>query len=124
MAALLALAVSLAAQAQGTLTGHVFDPSNSAVPKATVTVTGPGGVVKVATTNDDGEFSISGLPTGQYTIRVIASGFGLFEKAAVAVAAGKPTAFDAKLSVEVSKQEVTVADTQQVELDPAKNAGA
>src|SRR5579871_23132 len=119
---LAALAASLLAQAQGTLSGHVLDPSNSAVPKATVTVTGPGGAVKVATTNDNGEFSIPGLAPGKYTIRVIASGFTLYEKTDLDVA--RATTFDAKLSVEVSKQEVTVADTQQVELDPAKNAGA
>ena len=119
---LAALASTMLAQGQGTLSGHVYDPSNSAVPKATVTVTGPGGVVKVATTDDNGAFSVTGLPAGKYTVRVIAGGFGLFEKTDLDVA--RATTFDAKLSVEVSKQEVTVADTQQVELDPAKNAGA
>ncbi len=112
------------AQALGTLHGQVIDPSGSAIPKASVVVSGPNNVVKVADTNDNGEYTIAGLPAGTYTVRVTAPGFTLFEKKDLAIATGRPTALDVKLTVEVSKQEVTVSDTQQVELDPAKNAGA
>ena len=122
-----ALALMLApvmAQAPVTLHGQVIDPSGSAVPKASVVVSGPNNVVKVADTNDNGEYNITGLPPGKYTVRVTAPGFTLFEKADLDIVAGRPAAFDIKLVVEVSKQEITVSDTQQVELDPAKNAGA
>lgn len=121
------LAASLVAQApgtQGTLTGQVLDQSGGSVPKASVIVTGPNNVTKVVETNNDGIYTVPGLPPGKYTVRVTAPSFTLFEKTALDVAAGRPTTLDIKLMVEVSKQEVTVADTQQVELDPAKNAGA
>jgi hypothetical protein len=118
------LAASLLAQAPGTLQGQVLDKSGASVPKASVIVSGPNNVTKVAETNNDGVYSVPGLPPGKYTVRVTAPGFTLYEKTALDVAAGRPTALDIKLAVEVSKQEVTVADTQQVELDPAKNAGA
>ena len=114
----------VAAQGPGSLHGTILDPSGAAVPKATVTVTGPNNVVKVGQTDDNGGFAIAGIPAGKYTVRVIATGFTLLEKTDVDIPAGRPLTFDAKLSLEESKQEVTVADTQQVELDPAKNAGA
>ena len=69
-------------------------------------------------------YAIAGLPPGTYTVRIIATGFGLLEKTDVEIPGGRPVTFDAHLSVQAEKQEVTVADTQQVELDPAKNAGA
>jgi hypothetical protein len=115
---------ALMAQGPGSIRGQVLDPSGAAVPKATVTVTGPNNVVKVATTDNDGNYAIAGLPAGKYLIRIIAAGFTMLEKPGVDVPAGRPLQFDAKLTVEASKQEVTVSDTQQVELDPAKNAGA
>jgi len=117
-------AAGLMAQATGSIRGNVLDQSGAAIPKATVTVTGPNNTVKVATADNDGAYSITGLPAGNYTIRVIALGFNLLEKSGVAVANGKPVTFDAHMAIQTSKQEVTVSDTQQVELDPAKNAGA
>ncbi|HUA83741.1 MAG TPA: TonB-dependent receptor [Bryobacteraceae bacterium] len=118
------LSVTALAQSLGALHGSVLDPSGAAIPKATVTVTGPNNTVKVAQTDNDGAYTINGLPPGLYTVRVIATGFTLFEKTGVNVSAGRPQQLDAKLTLEASKQEVTVADTQQVELDPSKNAGA
>jgi hypothetical protein len=120
----LAICAALMGQTPGSLKGQVLDPSGAAVPGATVTLTGPGGVVKVAQTDNNGAYSVVGLPPGKYTIRVIAAGFDLFEGTIANLAGGSATTFDAKMSVASEKQEVTVKDTQQVELDPAKNAGA
>src|SRR5271168_636582 len=122
---LLLLVVSAAlAQTPGSLKGQVLDPSGAAVPGATVTLTGPNGVVKVAQTDNNGAYSVVGLPPGKYTVRVIAAGFDLFEGSIADLPGGRASTFDAKMSVASEKQEVTVKDTQQVELDPAKNAGA
>ena len=115
---------TLMAQTPGSLRGQVLDPSGAAVPKAAVTVTGPNGLVKVAVADNDGAYAIAGLPAGQYTIRVTATGFTLYEKAGVELTGGRPATLNINLSVEGAKQEVTVADTQDVDLDPAKNAGA
>src|SRR5580693_4698714 len=122
---LLLLAVSAAlAQTPGSLKGLVLDPSGAAVPGATVTLTGPNGVVKVAQSDNNGAYSVIGLPPGKYTVRVIAAGFDLFEGTINDLPGGRASTFDAKMTVASEKQEVTVKDTQQVELDPAKNAGA
>ena len=52
------------------------------------------------------------------------SGLTLFEKPALDLAAGRANTLDVPLSVEVEKQVVTVADTQQIAIDPDKNVGA
>src|SRR5579862_9112338 len=121
---LLLLSAGLRAQGLGTIHGQVIDPSGAAVPQASVTATGPNNVVKVATSDTNGSYAIVGLPPGKYTIRVIATGFNILEQANVDVPGGRPLTLDAHLIVQSEKQEVTVADTQQVELDPARNAGA
>ncbi len=115
---------ALMAQTPGALRGQVLDPSGAAVPKASVTVTGPNGLVKVAVADNDGAYAIAGLPAGKYTIRVTATGFTLYEKTDVELTGGRPATLNVNLAVEGAKQEVTVADTQNVDLDPAKNAGA
>src|ERR1700722_15405946 len=119
------LAVSAAlAQTPGSLKGQVLDPSGAAVPGATGTLTGPNGGGKVGQSDNNGAYSVVGLPPGKYTIRVIAAGFDLFEGSIADLPGGRASTFDAKMSVASEKKEVAVKDTQQVELDPAKNAGA
>jgi hypothetical protein len=124
--AILALLIpaALFAQSTASLRGTIYDPSGAAVPKASIVVTGPNNIVKITQTDDNGAFAIVGLPAGSYTVRVTVTGFALLEKTGVELQTGRPTTFEGKLTVAEEKQEVTVADTQQVELDPAKNAGA
>src|SRR5277367_1805437 len=108
---LLLMGAALMAQGPGSIRGQVLDQSGSSVPKASVTVSGPNNVVKVATTDNDGNYAIPGLPAGKYTVRIIATGFTLLEKLGVDVPGGRPLTFDAHLILETSKQEVTVTDT-------------
>ena len=62
--------------AQGSITGRVADPSSSAIPNASVRVTNNNtGVVRSASTNDDGYFTVPALPQGVFTVSVDASGF-------------------------------------------------
>jgi hypothetical protein len=122
---LVALAASAAfAQSTGSLRGQVTDPSGAAVPNASVTVTGPANTVKVASADNSGNYVIVGLPGGAYTIRASAPGFTLFEKMNFDLTTGRGSTLDIPLSVEVSKEQVTVTDTQKIEIDPEKNASA
>ncbi|HEV2446590.1 MAG TPA: carboxypeptidase-like regulatory domain-containing protein, partial [Candidatus Sulfopaludibacter sp.] len=111
----LLLAVALFAQAPASLRGTVTDPSGAGVPGASVTVTGPGGLVRVAQTGNDGSYAIANLPPGAYTLRIAAKGFALFENAQLELAAARAITADAKLTVAAEKQEVTVTDTTQVD---------
>ena len=112
------------AQTFATLRGNVTDPSGAGVPNASITVSGPNGSVKAGRSDPSGVYSIAGLTPGKYTVRVSAPGFELLEKTDIDLTVSRPVTFDAKLSIATETQEVTVADTQHVELDPAKNAGA
>src|SRR6202142_2064528 len=87
---------SLAAQAPANLRGVVTDPSGASVPGATITLTGPNSFVKVAQTYSSGTYSLPGLPPGSYTVRVGASGFALFEKTGLDLAAARATTLDVK----------------------------
>jgi TonB-dependent receptor len=57
---------------QATLTGHVTDTSQAVVQKARVVVA-PGG--KVATTDESGDFVLTGLTAGTYTLTITSTGF-------------------------------------------------
>src|SRR5450755_919900 len=91
----LAMSAALMAQAPGSLKGSVLDPSGAAVPGATVTLSGPNGVVKVAQSDNNGAYTVVGLPPGKWIIRVIASGFELFEGAINDLPSGRASTFDA-----------------------------
>jgi Carboxypeptidase regulatory-like domain len=120
----LLMAIALFAQAPASLRGVVTDPSGAGVPGASVTVTGPGGLVRVVQTSDNGSYSIPNLPPGTYALRIAAKGFSLFESMQIELTAARALTADAKLTVAAEKQEVTVTDTSQVQLDPSQNAGA
>ena len=115
---------ALLAQNTGALKGQVTDQSGAAVPNASVTLTGPNNAVKVAQTDSSGQYTVTGLAAGQYIVRVMAPGFQLFEKPGMDLDTGRVNTLDVPLSIAVEKQEVTVADTQQIAIDPDKNAGA
>src|SRR6516164_4296104 len=118
------LCIQVLAQSTGSLRGQVSDPSGAGIPGATVTLTGPANTVKVSTTDATGAYTIVGLPGGQFTVRVAAPGFNLFEKTNLEPNVGRGATLDVPLTVAVEKQEVTVQDAQGIQIDPEKNAGA
>jgi hypothetical protein len=77
--AVCALALALPAAAQSTtgdITGRVTDAQGSAVPGATITAEQAGtGLQRVATTGASGEYTLTQLPPGIYTVTTELSGF-------------------------------------------------
>ena len=63
----LTLAPSVFAQT-ATLRGQVADDSGALVPGAKVTLTGPNGLVKIATSDNNGSYVFAGLATGDYQV--------------------------------------------------------
>ena len=123
--ALVLATVSLSAQTTAVqIKGSVNDQSGAAIPGATVTVTGQG-IVKTFGTNEVGQYTISGLPPGTYTIRLTSNGFTPVERAGVEIQPGKTLMLDAQLTIASGKQEVTVAaDANTVSTEASSNAGA
>src|SRR5579871_2745908 len=101
------LLLGVAAQAQGnrgTVSGRVTDTSGGVLQGAQVSLT-PGGASGVS--DVQGEFRITGVDAGDYTVTVTYVGFKTFTKA-VTLAAGQAASVDAKLSVESVDVEVVV----------------
>ena len=113
------------AQGTGSLRGQVTDEQGGAIVGATVTLIDASNVEKTATTNDQGMYTIAGLAPGKYFLRVIASGFALFENESVEVALGRREPLNVKLTPTLEKQKVTVTSTDApLSTDPDANKGA
>jgi outer membrane receptor protein involved in Fe transport len=129
-----ATASGVLAQSQattGNIEGRVLDPTQAAVPGATVTATNQlTGLEKSATSTDEGTFTISFLPPGPYTVRATASGFSQAEVKDVTVTVGSKTPLDVNLSVGGASGVVTVSgeapviETTQSSVSTTVNARA
>ena len=73
---LIAAALVCQAQDRGTILGRVTDVSSAVIPGATITVTNQDtGVKSVTSTNEAGNYTVSGLPFGRYQVDCEAKGF-------------------------------------------------
>jgi hypothetical protein len=73
----------------GEVTGVVLDPSGSAVPGVTITLTNVGtNAVREVQTNSAGLYSLPALPPGIYTLRAQISGFRIIERKGIEVQVG------------------------------------
>ena len=73
-----------------TVYGTVLDPSGAAIAGAEVTATNEGtGAATIVTTNDVGEFTLTSLQRGAYTLEINASGFKPHRETGLALSAGQ-----------------------------------
>jgi hypothetical protein len=126
---ILALSCPVSAQetagsATGSISGTVTDVSNAVVPGATATVVGAG-VTKTATSNDQGQYSVSGLAPGPYTVTVSKAGFKDFKVEGLAVTAGQAAHMDAIMvpNAEVTKVTVKGEKVAEVETQTSQVSG-
>ena len=94
--------------ARGNLSGLVYDSSQSLVPGAEVTVTGPIGSL-TQNTSGQGSFLFSTLIPGLYTVRVQKTGFKVSEVGNVEVLINKTTSVSVTLEPGAVTQVVEVA---------------
>lgn len=94
--------------------GHVTDVGGAVIQHARVELQ-PG--ANVATTDDDGNFTISGVAPGAYTLTISSVGFSIFT-ARVTVQSAEPIRVDARLKLGTQNEVVDVhADREGGELD-------
>ena len=90
----------LAQAADGTLSGVVRDASGGTVPRARVTVTQTGTSLKeFAVTKETGEFFLSPMPEGRYSVAVAKEGFALNRQEGIQVSAASPTRLEIVLNL-------------------------
>jgi hypothetical protein len=121
MAVLLFAAMAAAASAQvptSTLNGLVTDPKDAVVAGARVAVVSSAqGVTRETTTNADGLYGFSNLPSGSYDLRIEANGFAVSEFKDIVLLAGRASTVDAKLQIATVGTSVKVTGaTTSVEL--------
>jgi hypothetical protein len=113
------------AQTTGSLHGSVLDPNNAVVPNAAVTISSQNGTGKTVTSNNSGEFTITGLPAGNYVVKVNVTGFVPYENASVVIEAGKRTDLPIILTIAVTETVTVPSDNgNKVTNDPENNADA
>jgi hypothetical protein len=106
---LLLLAGTARAQFNASLSGTVLDPTQAAIPGATLTLTNnQTNAVKSVKSGGSGAFTFSELPPGTYKLTVTASGFQQNVLASVPVAAETPATVNVTLQPGSESQTVTV----------------
>ena len=82
----LAMGASAQNMTQGAISGTVFDPTDAAIPNATVRIHNDGTNADVTlTTNESGFFKAPALAPGTYTVTIEAAGFGTVRTSQVVV---------------------------------------
>jgi Carboxypeptidase regulatory-like domain len=107
------------------LRGVVTDASGAVVPQATVTVSGPGGVEKTASTGGDGVYAFTGLTTGDYVVQASAPQMVLAQAQALTIRPGTQT-LNLRLMVASTTQQIVVEENAgpAVSTEAASNATA
>ena len=116
----------------GTMIGVVSDTSGGILPGATVTLTSqalPGGPV-AAVTNAQGEYRVTGLPPGTYTLAITLSGFSAYKEDGLRVTVGGTTERNVRLPLATVQENITVSsaapliDTRQTGIGAQLSADA
>jgi hypothetical protein len=111
-AVVLSALVALPAFAQldrGSLTGLIRDPTSAAIVNAKITATNTGTNIPFSTsTSDTGNYTLSALPIGTYTVSVEAAGFKRAVREGVVVASGATLRLDFALDIGSISESVEV----------------
>jgi len=115
---------SIAQTPTGGLSGQVVDEVGAVVPGANVTVTGEDGKQRTVVTNRQGEFTISGLTPGKYTIKVTAATFDVYENPEVFIEPGKREELTVVLVAAKIQETVEVRNSDSISTESDTNQNA
>ncbi|MCI0628058.1 MAG: carboxypeptidase regulatory-like domain-containing protein [Acidobacteria bacterium] len=107
---------------RASITGIVSDASGAIVPGVTVTATQTGTQVTTeTTTNDVGNYTISALPIGQYSISFTKQGFRIHSRAGLDLGSGQVARIDVTLDIgEVSDQVTVTGEASLLQTESAQ----
>jgi TonB family protein len=84
----------------GKFTGTIFDPSDGAIPNATIVMTNhKANTVDMTTSSAEGNFVFNALPAGEYEMKVLKPGFAAYRAPQVVLEPGRDLALNAKLDI-------------------------
>jgi Carboxypeptidase regulatory-like domain len=109
----------------GSLRGQITDESGAVITGVDVELTGTSGSTQSTTTANDGSYSFTGLPPGDYTVQASSPQLVLLEPAKVSLKGGVQT-LNLQLKVAPTEQNVTVQESlgPAISTDSSNNAGA
>jgi len=98
----------------GSILGTVRDASGAVVPGALVTATNKGtGAQRTATSDGSGEFTLSNIDVGNYSVAITAPGFEKYSLPEISITARESRRIDAALKLGQADQTVTVVESAQ-----------
>jgi hypothetical protein len=116
------LPVVLPAQDTASITGTVTDPSGAAIAKAKITLSNPEhGINRTTSTNGSGDYLVSALPPGTYTLFIDASGFKKYEATGIILRVAQKARADAAMEVGAENTEITVEGTSVAQVETQSN---
>jgi Carboxypeptidase regulatory-like domain/TonB dependent receptor len=107
----IALNASIFAQNQttGAIGGKIADPQGAVIPNASVTITNLGtNKASTVTSSGDGEYRVTNLEPGTYSVEATSSGFAPAKAERVIVEVGRETSLDLSVSVTGTNAQVEV----------------
>jgi hypothetical protein len=114
------------AQDTASITGTVMDPSGANIPDAQITVENrEHGIYRMTSTNSAGEFLVSGLRPGPYSLSIAAPGFKKYQASEIVLRVAQNARIDVALQVGATSEEITVSgqNAAQVETQSSELAG-
>jgi len=125
----LALSWPLAVRAQelsATLNGTVTDSTGAAIPNAAITVTqnGVNGASRLVQSDGIGNYVVTNLPAGTYSVTVIANGFETYKATDITLNVAEKHALNVQLKAGAENTTVTVVDNPvSIDTDTSAQAG-
>jgi carboxypeptidase family protein/TonB-dependent receptor-like protein len=118
----------LAGRAQelaATLSGNVTDSSGAVVPNATITITlnGVNGTARVEQSDTSGNYTVTNLPAGTYSVAAVSTGFEKYENKNVVLTVADKHTVNIQLKAGSADQTVIVEDNP-VSVDTESSAQA
>lgn len=93
----------------GSIVGQVDDQSGATIPGAKVTATEQAtGLIRETTADDGGRYTFQSIPSGNYSLKIVANGFRAMTQAQVQVTVNAVTRVDVKLELGSVSDTVTV----------------
>ncbi len=111
--ALLAAGLSVAQEVNATLIGTVTDPTGAVIPNASVTVHNneTNSDVRTVTTDGSGNFTVTNLPAGTYTVTVKSTGFRAYTANNVVLNVAQKRPLNVQLQPGQVTENITVTET-------------
>jgi Carboxypeptidase regulatory-like domain/TonB dependent receptor len=107
----------------GALQISVTDPSDAAIPGASVTITGANAAPRAGKTDVAGQLRVDAIPAGGYTVRVASPNFTPFERARITISPGRVQTLSVRLEIQGQTSKVTVSDNAGLSVEASQNAG-